>query len=141
MPTVAMAEEMAEQGQIVLAMEPRISKMKNEEGPYTGDWATDLQANLIGENLPALRAHDILRGIDLLQYSSRTSIPHRFVESLVVCRGFGFFWLLRLIPGFAQSGWTGRHTVCSAALKNSMTADLWDAVIPNFALHWDVMIW
>ncbi|HUV96963.1 MAG TPA: hypothetical protein VMV98_05790 [Acidobacteriaceae bacterium] len=25
-----------------------------------------------------------------------------------------------------------------AALENSMASDLWDAVIPNFVLHWDL---
>ena len=31
-----------------------------------GDWLTNTRADQIGRNLPAMRAHDILRGVDLL---------------------------------------------------------------------------
>ncbi|MGB6111557.1 MAG: acetylxylan esterase [Acidobacteriaceae bacterium] len=136
MPTVAMAEEMAKEGQIVLAMEPRRSKMKNEEGPYTGDWATDLQANLIGENLPALRAHDILRGIDLLQ--SRADVDPTSIRG--IGRGVQGIWLLLAAAADPRirAIWLDRTPYSlRAALNDSMTADLWDAVIPGFALHWD----
>jgi cephalosporin-C deacetylase-like acetyl esterase len=137
MPTITMAEEMAKQGQIVLEMEPRRSEMKNEEGPYTGDWATDIQANLIGENLPALRAHDILRGVDLLQ--ARADVDPKSIRG--AARGVPGIWLLLAAAADPRIAaiWLDRTPYSlSAALENSMAADLWDAVIPNFALHWDL---
>jgi hypothetical protein len=128
---------MAKQGQIVLEMEPRRSGMKNEEGPYTGDWATDIQANLIGENLPALRAHDILRGVDLLQ--GRVDVDPKSIRG--AARGVPGIWLLLAAAADPRIAaiWLDRTPYnLSAALENSMAADLWDAVIPNFALHWDL---
>jgi cephalosporin-C deacetylase-like acetyl esterase len=136
-PTVTMAEEMAKEGQIVLEMEPRRTEMKNEEGPLTGDWATDIQANLIGENLPALRAHDILRGVDLLQ--SRADVDPKSIRG--AARGVPGVWLLLAAAADPRirAIWLDRTPYSlSAALENSMAADLWDAVIPNFALHWDL---
>jgi cephalosporin-C deacetylase-like acetyl esterase len=137
MPADQMAGEMAGLGRVVLEMEPRSSSMKNDEGPYTGDWVTDLQANLIGRNLPALRAHDILRGVDLL--AARPDVDPKSIRG--AARGVDGIWLLLAAATDSRIGevWLD-HTPYSlrAALQNSMTTDLWDAVIPNFVLHWDL---
>ena len=133
----AIAEQMAKLGRVVLEMEPRTSLVKNTEGPYTGDWITDLQANLIGRNLPAMRAHDILRGVDLLR-------ARNDVDSSSICgaaRGVAGTWLLLAAAADPRLGkiWLDRTPYSlRAALDNSMTSDLWDAVIPGFLLHWDL---
>lgn len=137
MSTTAMAEEMARLGRVVLYMEPRSSLLKNEAGPFTGDWATNLQANMIGENLPALRAHDIVRGIDLLR--GRSDVDPDAIRA--AARGVDGIWLLMAAAADRriQKIWIDRTPYSlRAALNNSMTADLWDAVIPGFVLHWDL---
>jgi dienelactone hydrolase len=137
MPTAEMAKEMARQGSVVLEMEPRSSPVDKNEGPYTGDWITNLQANLIGENLPALRAHDILRGVDLL--SARPDVDPASIRG--AARGVRGFWLLLAAAADPRIGkiWLDRTPYSlQAALENSMTANLWDAVIPGFVLHWDL---
>jgi dienelactone hydrolase len=137
MPMTEVAEHMAKLGQIVLEMEPRKSQLKNDEGPLTGDWQTDLQANLIGLNLPALRAHDILRGVDLLR--ARADVDPNSIRG--VARGVDGVWLLLAAAADPrlEKIWLDRTPYSlSAALENSMVADLWDAVIPNFVLHWDL---
>ncbi len=137
MPTTAMANQMVKLGQVVLEMEPRNSSMKNSEGPYTGDYNTNIQANLIGLNLPALRAHDILRGVDLLEV--RADVDPDSIRG--AARGVQGIWLLLAAAADPRIGkiWLDRTPYSlRAALKNSMTADLWDSVIPNFVLHWDL---
>jgi dienelactone hydrolase len=137
MSTVAIAERMARSGRVVLEMEPRRSLMKVHEGPFAGDYVTDVQANLIGLNLPAMRAHDILRGVDLL--AARPDVDPGSIRA--AARGVGGIWLLLAATVDPRIGkiWIDRTPYSlHAALDHSMAADLWDAVIPGFALHWDL---
>ena len=137
MKTAAMAEQLARLGRVVLEMEPRRSLTKNVEGQYAGDWQTNLQANLIGRNLPSLRAHDILRGVDLL--SARSDVDPASIRG--VARGVDGVWLLLAAAADQRLAkiWLDRTPYSlRAALENSMTANLWDAVIPNFVLSWDL---
>jgi len=59
--TAAVAERIAKTGRVVLELEPRDSPGEGDR-PYVGNWLTNARANRIGRNLPAMRAHDILRG-------------------------------------------------------------------------------
>ena len=136
-PTDSIARQMAEQGRVVLEMEPRSSSLPNYEGQYTGDWMTNIQANLIGLNLPALRAHDILRGIDVLH--SRADVDRASIRGFA--RGVEGVWLLLAAAADPRISevWLDRTPYSlRAALENSMAVNLWDAVIPGFALHWDL---
>jgi hypothetical protein len=137
MPMSAMAEQMAKLGSVVLEMEPRKAAVNGEERPFTGQWVTDVQANLIGRNQPTLRAHDILRGVDLL--AARSDVDPALIRG--AARGVEGIWLLLAAASDSRLKkiWIDRtpHSF-GAALENSMTTDLWDAVIPNFVLHWDL---
>lgn len=137
MSTPDIAEYMARAGQVVLEMEPRRSQMEVHEGPFAGDYVTDVQANLIGLNLPAMRAHDILRGADLL--AARSDVDPGSIRA--AARGVSGIWLLlaaaadpRISKIWIDRTPSGLHS----ALDNTMAADLWDAVIPGFILHWDL---
>ena len=135
-PQVAMAQKMVEQGQVVLEMQPRTMPV-GEHGPYTGDWEINARANLIGLNLPALRAHDILRGIDLL--SARPDVDSASIRSMA--RGVEGVWLLLAAAADSriEGIWLDRTPYSLRdALDNSVAADLWDAAIPGFVLHWDL---
>ncbi len=137
MPTASMAEHMAKSGCVVLEMKPRRSQMEVHEGPFAGDYVTDVQANLIGLNLPAMRAHDILRGVDLL--AARSDVDPNSIRA--AARGLSGIWLLLAAAADPRIGkvWIDRTPYSlRAALDHSMAADLWDAVIPGFALHWDL---
>jgi hypothetical protein len=63
--TDSLAETIARTGRVILELEPRDSPGEGER-PFVGNWLTNARADQIGGNLPAMRAHDILRGIDLL---------------------------------------------------------------------------
>ncbi|HET7215005.1 MAG TPA: acetylxylan esterase [Terriglobia bacterium] len=137
MSTATMAEHMAKAGCVVLEMQPRSSQLQVHEGPFAGDYVTDVQANLIGLNLPAMRAHDILRGVDLL--AVRPDVDANSIRA--AARGVSGVWLLLAAAVDPRLGkiWIDRtpHSLGSA-LDHTMAADLWDAVIPGFILHWDL---
>jgi cephalosporin-C deacetylase-like acetyl esterase len=131
-----MAEQLAKQGQVVLEMKPRDSLMKHHAGPFIGNWENAQQANLIGLNFPALRAHDILRGVDLL--TSRPDVDAGSIRA--AGRGVEGTWLLLAAaadPRIVKIWLYKTPYSLRAALESSMTADLWEALIPNFVLHWD----
>lgn len=135
--TETMAEEMAGRGYVVLTMEPRTSLQQNTKGALAGDWLTNMQANLIGRNLPSMRAHDILRAVDLLR-----SLPQVDPNSIrAAAQGVPGIWLLLAAAAFPhfQEIWLDKTPASiRSALNGSVTADLWDAVIPGFVLHWDL---
>ncbi|HEX5410768.1 MAG TPA: acetylxylan esterase [Terriglobia bacterium] len=137
MSTSAIAEHMAKAGRVVLEMEPRRSQMEIHEGPFAGDYVADVQANLIGLTLPAMRAHDILSGVDLL--AARSDVNPDSIRA--AARGVSGIWLLlaAAVDPRINKIWIDRTpSSLRAALDHSMAADLWDAVIPGFILHWDL---
>jgi cephalosporin-C deacetylase-like acetyl esterase len=136
-PLDTMAEQLAKRGQVVLEMETRNSPMNYSAGPYVGNWVPDQQANLIGLNLPAMRAHDILRGVDLLR--ARSDVDPNSIRG--TARSIeGVCLLLAAASDQRIAGiWLDKTPYSlRAALDGSMTADLWDAVIPKFVLRWDL---
>jgi cephalosporin-C deacetylase-like acetyl esterase len=134
--TDSLAENIAKTGRVVLELEPRDSAGEGER-PYVGNWLANDRANQIGRNLPAMRAHDILRGIDVL--AARSVVDPSSIRAMA--RGVKGIWLLlaAAVDTRIAKVWLDRtpYSVRSA-LENSMNTDLFDAVIPSFALHWDL---
>jgi hypothetical protein len=98
---------------------------------------TNARANQIGRNLPALRAHDILRGVDVL--AARNDVDPASIRA--AARGVKGIWLLLAAAIDSRIGkvWLDRTPFSlHAALEHSMNTDLFDAVIPGFVLHWDL---
>ena len=134
--TDSLAESFAKTGRVVLELEPRDSPGEGER-PFIGNWLTNARANQLGRNLPAMRAHDILRGIDLL--AARDDVDPSSIRAMA--RGVKGVWLLLAAAVDRRIGkvWLDRTPYSlRAALENSMNTDLFDAVIPGFALHWDL---
>jgi hypothetical protein len=135
--SAALAERMTKAGRIVLELEPRNSPGDGGNRPYLGDWLANARANVIGLNLPAMRAHDILRGIDLL--ASRDDVDPASIRA--AARGVKGIWLLMAAATDPRIGkiWLDRTPYSMRiALDHSLNNDLFDAVIPSFALHWDL---
>jgi len=133
--TDTLAARIAKAGRVVLELEPRDAPGEGER-PYVGNWLTNARANQIGRNLPAMRAHDILRGVDLLV--ARDDVDPAAIRA--AARGVKGIWLL-LAATDTRIGkvWLDRTPFSlRAALEHSMNTDLFDAVIPSFALHWDL---
>jgi len=135
--TASLAEKFAKTGRVVLGLEPRDSSSQDDHRPYVGNWLANARANQIGRNLPAMRAHDILRGIDLL--AARSDVDPASIRA--AARGVKGVWLLLAAAVDTRIGkvWLDRTPYSlRAALENSMNTDLFDATIPGFALHWDL---
>ena len=130
--TASLAERIAKTGRVVLELEPRDSPGEGER-PFVGNWLTNARADQIGRNLPAMRAHDIVRGIDVL--AARDDVDPASIRA--AARGVKGIWLLLAAAVDTRIGkvWLDRTPYSlRAALENSMNTDLFDAVIPGFAL-------
>jgi len=131
-----LAEAAAAKGAVVLELEPRDSPSPDNR-PYLGNWMVNARADSIGRNLPAMRAHDILRGVDLL--SSRDDVDPASIRA--AARDVRGIWLLLAAAVDPRIGrvWLDRtpHSL-SAALDGAIHTNLFDAMIPGFLLHWDL---
>jgi hypothetical protein len=134
--TDSLAERIAKTGRVVLELEPRDAPGEGDR-PYVGNWLTNARANQIGRNLPAMRAHDILRGVDIL--AARNDVDPASIRA--TASGVKGIWLLLAAAIDPRIGkvWLDRTPFSfHAALEHSMNTDLFDAVIPGFVLHWDL---
>jgi hypothetical protein len=135
--TAPLAQKIAQSGRVVLELEPRGAPPAGNGPPFLGDWLTNARANMIGRNLPAMRAHDILRGVDVL--AARSDVDPASIRG--IARGVKGIWLLLAAAVDPRLGriWLDRTPYSlRAALESSMSVNLFDAVIPGFALHWDL---
>src|SRR5712692_7553581 len=135
--TTSLAERMRKAGRVVLVLEVRDSAPYEDHRPYVNTWTANARANVIGLNLPAMRAHDILRGVDVL--AARDDVDPKSIRA--AARGVKGIWLLLAAAMDTRivKIWLDRTPYSvRAALEHSMNSDLFDAVIPGFALHWDL---
>lgn len=135
--SAALAEAAARKGSVVLELEPRDSPSSYDNRPYLGNWQANSRADTIGRNLPAMRAHDILRGVDLL--SSRDDVDPASIRA--AARDVKGVWLLLAAAVDQRIGklWLD-HTPYSlgAVMDGPLNTNLFDATIPGFLLHWDL---
>jgi cephalosporin-C deacetylase-like acetyl esterase len=135
--TDALAERIAKTGRVVLTLEPRDSPTQDDHRPFLGNWQTNVRADQIGLNLPAMRAHDILRGVDLLD--ARSDVERGSISA--AAQGVKGIWLLLAAAVDTRIAriWLDKTPYSMhEALENTMSANLFDAVIPGFSLHWDL---
>ena len=134
--TTAIAEALARSGQIVMEVDPRDSTAANDGRPFLGNWLTNERAELVGRNLAAMRAHDLLVAVDVL-----AALPDIDASSIRgYARGVKGVWLLLAAAVDQRLGriWLDRTPwSIAAALESPLTNHLFDAMIPRFALHWD----
>ncbi len=136
--TAAITEAMVLRGHVVLELEPRDSPDGVDGRPFLGNWVTNERAEIVGRNLPAMRAHDILAAVDLL--SLRPDVDPKNIRGYA--RGVKGFWLLlaAAVDPRLTKIWLDRtpHSF-AAALHAPLASFLFDALIPGFALHWDML--
>ncbi|MFN7936450.1 MAG: acetylxylan esterase [Bryobacteraceae bacterium] len=132
-----LAERTAQQGRVVMVMDPRRSTVVDTRRPYVGDWLSNTRADEIGVSLPARRAFDIVRAVDLL--CARADVDSSSVRA--AAQGGKGFWLLLAAAVDKRIGgiWLDRtpHTFVEA-LENTLNTALSDATIHGFALRWDI---
>ncbi len=134
--TKAIAEALARSGQIVMEVDPRDSPNANDGRPFLGNWLTNERADLVGRNLAAMRAHDLLVAVDVL--AARPDTNATSIRGYA--RGVKGMWLLlaAAVDQRLVKIWLDRTPWSIAtALTDPLTNHLFDAMIPRFALHWD----
>ena len=135
--TPSLAARLVRAGKVVLELQPRDAPTEYDRRPFLGNWITNARAHQIGRNLPAMRAHDVLRGVDVLAASS--DVDSGSIRA--AARGVKGIWLLlaAAVDERICKVWLDRtpHSLRSA-LNRSMNTDLFDAVIPGFSLRWDL---
>jgi len=126
---------LARRGAVVLSLAPRASTAPSRG--LAGDWVTDTRAWLIGRNLPGMRAADIIRGVDLL--AARPDVNAAAISA--AAHDVAGVWLLMgaaLDPRIGRL-WLNRTPYSlRAALDGPLNRNLHDALIPGFALKWDL---
>ncbi len=135
--TSLLAQKLAKEGRVVLELAPRDSPREFDANRvYIGNWYTNWRADQIGRSLAAMRAHDILRGVDVLV--ARSDVNPASIRA--AAKGVKGFWLLlaAAVDNRISKIWLDRtpHSL-RAALERPMDTDLFSAVIPGFVLHWD----
>ena len=96
-----------------------------------------MRADSIGRNLPALRAHDLIRGVDYLR--SRQDVDASRIRA--AARGVEGVWLLlaAATERRIEKIWLdGTPHSFSSSFDGPIHARLFDAVIPGFLRHWDL---
>jgi dienelactone hydrolase len=133
--TRAIAEALARAGQIVMEVYPRDSP-SDEGRPFLGNWLANERADLVGRNLAAMRAHDLLAAVDVL--AARPDVEPGAIRGYA--RGVKGVWLMLAAATDSRLTriWLDRTPYSiAAALEGPLTSHLFDAMIPGFALHWD----
>ncbi len=131
-----LAAQLVKDGNVVLSLTPRTSSPARTRN-LLGDWLTNTRALMIGRDLAGMRAGDIVRGVD--QLASRSDVDATSIRA--AAHGVQGVWLLMaaaIDPRISRI-WLDRtpHSL-RTAFDNPLSRDLHDAVIPGFALHWDL---
>jgi cephalosporin-C deacetylase-like acetyl esterase len=136
--TASLAKSFAKAGRVTLELTPRGPAADRDSlRPLVGEWITNTRAWLIGRNLPAMRAYDISRGVDAL--AARSDVDPSSIAA--VAQGVSGVWLLMAAALDTRIGrvWLDRtpHSF-RPAFENPIQTNLHDAVVPGFALRWDI---
>ncbi|MCC6393759.1 MAG: acetylxylan esterase, partial [Bryobacterales bacterium] len=135
--TAGLAEAMARSGRVVLEFEPRDAPGQIDGRPFLGNWLLNERFDLVGLNLAASRAHDILAAVDVL--AARPEVEADSIRGYG--RGVKGFWLLlgAAMDARFKKIWLDRTPWSfGEGMSHPMTGYLFDAMIPGFALHWDL---
>jgi cephalosporin-C deacetylase-like acetyl esterase len=133
----ALADRAVKAGRVALVLDPRRSAPFEDRRPFVGDWLANTRAEQVGVSLPARRAYDILRGIDLL--CARKDVDPGSIRA--GAQGVKGIWLLLAAAADSriQKIWLDKTPYSLAeALHNTLNTSLYDAAITGFALHWDL---
>ncbi len=133
----SLAMGFARAGRIVLELKPRGPATNRDSRPLIGEWINNTRAWLIGRNLPAMRAYDISRGVDAL--AARNDVDPASIAA--VAHGVSGIWLLMsaALDTRIDKIWLDRAPYSfGPAFENPIHTNLHDAVIPGFALRWDI---
>ena len=129
------AREIAASGEVVLVLVPRGLPAPATQR-LSDDWISNVRASLVGRNLPAMRAHDILCGLDVL--ASQPEVDPARIKA--VAEEMPGVWLLMAAAAddrIQRADLFRAPYSLRAALDDPVNRGLHDAVIRGAVLHWD----
>jgi Acetyl xylan esterase (AXE1) len=133
----AMARQLMARGSVVLNLQPRGVAENPPGSRLSGAWIMNTRAWVIGRNLAGMRAGDIARAARLL--AAYPTVDPAAIRG--IARGVPGVWLLlaAAIEPRIGSVWLDKTPYSiRAALQGPLHRNLHDAVIPGFALRWDL---
>jgi dienelactone hydrolase len=135
-PSTPLVRALAEQGNVVLVVKP-VAAGDDSVRPRVGNWLPSTRSWLIGRNLAALEAARIRAAVDAA--AKRPDVdPSRITARAV---GIAGIWLLLAAAQEHRiAAITLEQTPHSfrAAIQAPVHTNLHDAVLPGFALRWDL---
>jgi dienelactone hydrolase len=130
------AQRLLDKGVVVILVAP--SGMGGDgTRPRSGNWLNNTRAWLIGRNLPAMHAAEINAAVSAAVQRADVD-PARITAR---ASGVSGLWLLlaaAVNPRIGRLELTRTPASLSSALEAPIHSNLHDAVIPGFALHWDL---
>jgi len=130
------ARKLVEQGNVVILVAPQ-GAGDGECCSFTGNWLDNTRAWLVGRNLPAMHAAEINQAVEIAL--QRPDVDPQRISARAT--GVAGIWLLLAA---AVNSSIGRvvldrtpHSL-RAAIESPVHQSLHDAVIPGFALKWDL---
>jgi cephalosporin-C deacetylase-like acetyl esterase len=130
------ARNLAQAGSVVEILLPR-GEPADPDRAFSGAWIMNTRASLIGLNLPGMRAHDIVNAVSALTARDDVDASNIRAEA----QGVAGIWLLMAAasdPRIKSVALYSTPDSLRAAIEEPLARDLHDAVIPGFALKWDL---
>lgn len=135
--TAPLAEALVRRGYLVLEYAPRASPATNDGRPFIGNWQENARADVVGLNLPILRARDIQGAVS--QLAARPDVDAGSIRG--IARGVKGMWLLlaAVADPRLQSIWLDRTPAdIGSVLDRPLAQFQFDALIPGFLLRWEL---
>ena len=130
------ADALRADGQVVLVMTPS-GRGEDSDRPRTGNWMNNTRAWLVGRNLPATHASEINAVVSEL--ARRDDVDRSRIS--VRASGVAGVWALlaaAVNPQISSVVLTRTPHSVRAAIDSPIHTNLHDAVIPGFAVKWDL---
>ena len=122
-------------GAVVLALWPRGLPAQDNRRYFAGEWSAATRAWLVGKNLPAMRAADIRKGVEMM--AERPDVSAVYASATDVS---GIWLLMAAAVDQRIAGvWVDRTPYSyRASFDRAVHKNMHEVTIPGFALHWDI---
>ena len=131
----ARARAFQKAGAIVLSLWPRGLPATENRRYLAGEWTSATRAWLVGKNIPAMRAADIQRGVEMM--SARDDIGSVYAAASEVS-GIWLLMAAAVEPRIAGIWLDKTPYSYRASYDKPIHKNMHEVTIPGFLLHWDI---
>jgi hypothetical protein len=130
------ARKLVDEGNVVVLVAPQ-GAGEDEGRGFAGNWLNNTRAWLVGRNLPAMQANAINQAIELALQRPDVD-PERISARATGVAGIWLLLAAAVNPRIGKIVLDRTPYSLRAAIESPVQQDLHDAVIPGFALKWDL---